>query len=128
MLLSAIPPRECDVESATGSLLEGSHDVPLNVLHVGVRVQDIRGCVDDPGMIDNQLSVFQMPDRLENDSPTRLVSDSAWNRRALESLTMYRALAAARSPEEFAPVHLRLQREWTFNGGFVSQFTITLCV
>jgi hypothetical protein len=128
MLLAAIPSRECDVENATGTLLEGSHDVPApNVLDVGVRIQDIRGCVDDPKMIDNQLPVFQMPDRRENDSPTRLVSDGAWNTRVLESLTMYRELSTARSPEEFAPVRLRFQREWTFNGGFVSRFTITFC-
>jgi hypothetical protein len=44
MLLAAIPSRECDVESATGSLLAGSHDVPApNVLGVGVRVENILG-------------------------------------------------------------------------------------
>jgi len=44
MFLAAIPSRECDVESATGSLGEASHDVPVpNVPYVGVRVQDIRG-------------------------------------------------------------------------------------
>jgi hypothetical protein len=54
MLHAAIFSRDCDVESATGSLLEGSHDVPApNVLDVGVRVLDIRGCDDDPKMIDN---------------------------------------------------------------------------
>ena len=42
-------------------------------------------------------------------------------RMALESLTMYGELSAARIPEEFAPVRLRLQREWTFNGRFVSR-------
>ena len=128
MLLSAIPSRDCDVESATGNLIEGLHDIPApNVLDIDVRVQDIRGCGDDSKMIDNQLFACQIADRLENDSPTSPVSDSAWNIRALESLTMYGELAAARSPEEFAPVHLKFQREWTFNGGFVSWFTVTFC-
>jgi hypothetical protein len=127
-LLTAIPSRESDVESATGNLLEGSHDVPaLNVLDVGVRVQNIRGCNDDPKMIDNILPVVQMPESLDNDSPTNLVSVSSWNRRVLESLTMYRELSTARIPEEFAPVRLRFEREWTFNGGFVSRFTVTFC-
>ena len=62
-----------------------------------------------------------MLDNLENESPTSLVFDSA--RRTFESLTIYYELSAARIPEEFAPVRLRLQREWTFNGGFVSRFT-----
>ena len=47
-------------------------------------------------------------------------------RMALESLTMYGELSAARIPEEFAPVRLRLQLEWTFNGGFVSRSTFML--
>jgi hypothetical protein len=68
----------------------------------------------------------QMPES-DNESPASPVSDSAWNRRALESLTMYRELSSARSPEEFAPVRLRFQHELTFNGGFVSRFTITSC-
>ena len=49
-----------------------------------------------------------------------------WYRMALESLTMYGELSAARIPEEFAPVRLRLQLEWTFNGGFVSRSTFML--
>jgi hypothetical protein len=68
-----------------------------------------------------------MQDSLDNESPARQVSDSAWNIRALESLTVYGELSTARTPEEFAPVRLRFQREWTFNGGFVSRFTITFC-
>ena len=82
---------------------EGSHDVPApNVL-------------------------VQTPDSHENDSPTSPVSDRAWNRRALELLTMYRELSAARIPEEFAPLRLRFQQELTFNGGVVSRFTIIFC-
>jgi len=49
-----------------------------------------------------------------------------WHRMAFESLTMYGELSTARIPEEFAPVHLRLQREWSFNRGFVSQFTMMI--
>jgi len=116
---------ECDIESATGPL-ERSHDVlASNVLDVRVRVQDIRGCDDDPKTIENRLPVVQMPDSFDNGSPTNPVSDRAWSIRALESLTMYRELSTARIPEEFAPVHLRFQREWTFNAGFVSRFSVT---
>ena len=46
------------------------------------------------------------------------------HRRALASLTMHDELSAARIPEEFGSVHMRLQQEWTFNGNFVSKFTI----
>jgi len=101
-MLAAIPSIECDVESATSSLREGSRDVPAP-----------------------NVPVVQMPDNLENESPTSNVSDSA--RRAWEYLTIYREISAARIPEEFAPVLLKLQREWTFNGGFVSRFTIIFC-
>jgi len=68
-----------------------------------------------------------MPENLDNESPASLVSDGAWYIKALESLTMYRELSTARSPEEFAPVRLRFQCELTFNGGFVSRLTITFC-
>jgi len=49
-----------------------------------------------------------------------------WHSKTLASLTVYGELFAAHTPEEFASVHTRLQQEWTFNGGFVSQFTINL--
>jgi len=62
-----------------------------------------------------------MPDRLENDFPTSPVSNSAWNRRALESLTMYRGLSTVRIPQEFVTVRLIFERKWTFDGGFVSR-------
>jgi hypothetical protein len=51
-----------------------------------------------------------------------------WHRRVLESFTMYGEISAARIPEEFAPVRMRFQREWTFNGGFVSRFIIMFCL
>ena len=51
-----------------------------------------------------------------------------WHRIAFESLTMYGELSAARTPEEFAAVRLRFQTEWTFNGGFVSRFTMMFCL
>ena len=54
-----------------------------------------------------------------------------WWRKALAFLTLYDELSAARTPEGFAAVRVRLQQEWIFNAGFVSQFTIvfflTLC-
>ena len=68
-----------------------------------------------------------MQDSLNNESPASPVLDRAWNIRALESLTMYRELSAAHIPEEFELVRLRFQRELTFNGAFVSRFTIMFC-
>jgi len=47
-----------------------------------------------------------------------------WQRRILAPFTMYGELSVACTPEEFAFVRTRLQREWTFDGGFVSRFTI----
>ena len=47
-----------------------------------------------------------------------------WYSRTLASVTVYGELLAARTLEEFALVHTRLQQEWTFNGGFVSLFTV----
>jgi len=49
-----------------------------------------------------------------------------WQSKILASFTMYGELSVACTSEEFAFVHTRLQREWTFNGGFVSPFTIML--
>jgi len=49
-----------------------------------------------------------------------------WYSRTLASLTVYGELLAARTSEEFVLVHTTLQQEWTFNGGFVSLFTIML--
>lgn len=47
-----------------------------------------------------------------------------WQRRILAFFTMYGELSVACTPEEFAFVRTRLQREWAFDGGFVSRFTI----
>jgi len=44
--------------------------------------------------------------------------------RFLAPLTMYGELSAARTPEDFASVRTRFQHEWTFDGGFVSRYTI----
>ena len=51
------------------------------------------------------------------------VGPSPWYRMALDSLTMCELSGAHSIPEEFAPVRLRLQLEWIFNGGFVSRST-----
>jgi hypothetical protein len=77
-------------------------------------------CDNAPKMIDNRFPVVQMPDSLDNDPRASPAS-------VLESLTMYGELSAARTPEEFALVRSRFQREWTFNGGFVSRFTVKCC-
>jgi hypothetical protein len=60
-----------------------------------------------------------------NEEPA-VTANLPWHSRTLASVTVYGELFAARTPEEFASVHTRLQQEWTFNGGFVSQFTINL--
>jgi len=49
-----------------------------------------------------------------------------WHGMTLASVTVYGELFSARTTEEFASVHMRLQQEWTFNGSFVSLFTIML--
>ena len=43
-----------------------------------------------------------------------------WYRKTLAFLTLYDELSAARTPERFAAVRVRLQQEWIFNAGFVS--------
>jgi hypothetical protein len=40
---------------------------------------------------------------------------------------MYGELSAARFAEEFSPVRARLQQEWMFDAGFVSEFPIVFC-
>ena len=47
----------------------------------------------------------------------------SWYSRTFASLTIYGELSIARTPEEFALVHRRLQQEWKFDGGFVSQIS-----
>jgi len=58
-----------------------------------------------------------------NEEPGISVS-TPWQSRILASLTMYGELSDACTSEEFAFVRTRLQREWIFNGTFVSPFTI----
>jgi hypothetical protein len=60
-----------------------------------------------------------------NEEPA-ITATLPWHSKTLASLTVYGELFAARTPGEFAIVHTRLQQEWTFNGGFVSLFTIML--
>jgi hypothetical protein len=64
--------------------------------------------------------------RPESNEESAITVTLPWHGRTLASLTVYGELHAARAPEEFALVHTRLQQEWTFNGGFVSLFTIRL--
>jgi hypothetical protein len=58
-----------------------------------------------------------------NEEPA-ITATLPWYSRTLASLTVYGELLAACTPVQFALVHTRLQQEWTFNGGFVSLFTI----
>jgi hypothetical protein len=55
-----------------------------------------------------------------NEEPAVSIS-LPWQRRILAFFTMYGELSVACAPEEFAFVRTRLQREWTFDGGFVSR-------
>ena len=47
-----------------------------------------------------------------------------WYSKTLAFFTMYDELSDALTPKEFGLVRARLQQEWTFDGGFVSWFTI----
>jgi hypothetical protein len=77
-----------------------------------------------PSVREEEMSTVSLPNGEQID-----IASLPWHSWALESFTMYRELSAARSPEEFARVRLRFQREWTFNGGFVSRSTIIfLCL
>ena len=65
-----------------------------------------------------------MTARPQPNEESAITATLPWHGRTLASLTVYGELFAACTPEEFALVHTRLQQEWTFNGGFVSLFTI----
>jgi len=53
-----------------------------------------------------------------NEEPA-IIAALSWQSRTLAFLTMYGKLSAALTPEEFVLVRMRLQQEWTFDGGFV---------
>ena len=56
-----------------------------------------------------------------NEEPTTTTT-VPWHS-VLSSFTLYGELSVACTPEQFTLVRTRLQQEWTFDGGFVSQFT-----
>ena len=58
-----------------------------------------------------------------NEEPV-LTATLPWHGKTLASLTIYGEISVARIPEEFASLRMRLQQEWTFNGGIVSRFSI----
>ena len=64
-----------------------------------------------------------MTDSQPNEEPTTTVP---WHGRTLSSFTLYGELSVACTSEEYASVRSRLQLEWSFDGGFVSRFTIAL--
>jgi hypothetical protein len=78
------------------------------------------GVSDDGGPIYGE-GMTAPPRPTEEPTATAL---SPWYIRALVHLTVYSALCAARIPEDFLPVHTRLQQEWAFNACFVSRFTM----
>jgi len=49
-----------------------------------------------------------------------------WYRKTLAFLTLYDEISAARTPEGFAAVRVKLQQEWIFNAGFVSRFFLVV--
>jgi len=59
-----------------------------------------------------------------NEEATTTTTSQSWYGRPLASLTFYGELSIASTPEEFALVRARLQQELTFDGGFVSRFTV----
>jgi len=64
------------------------------------------------------LTAFPRP----NEEPT--VTIPPLLARALAFFTMYSALCAACTREDFARVRTRLQLEWSFDGGFVSRYYV----
>ena len=74
---------------------------------------------DDGSPASEGMAAYPRP----NEEPAISVS-IPWQSRILASLTMYGELSDACTPEGFAFVRTRLEREWTFNGTFVSPFTI----
>ena len=61
-----------------------------------------------------------------NEEPTTTTSP-ALAYKILSSSTLYGELSVASTQEQFASVRARLHQEWSFNGGFVSRFTIVTC-
>jgi len=59
-----------------------------------------------------------------SEEPT--ITTLPWYSRTLASLTLYDELSNACTPDEFATVRTRLEKEWSFNGGFVSRSKIVL--
>ena len=79
-----------------------------------------RSCISNGGpSIRGGMTAHPQP----NEEPA-ITATLPWYSKTLASLTVYGELFAARTPGEFAIVHTRLQQEWTFNGGFVSLFTL----
>ena len=64
-------------------------------------------------------------DSRPNGEPTTTTTVS-WHVRTLSSFALYGELSVAFTPEEFASVRSRLQKEWSFDGGFVSRFITVL--
>ena len=63
---------------------------------------------------------------IPNEGPGPLVAATMpMHLKMLASLTVYGELCDADLSEDFAPVRMRLQQEWTFDGGFVSNPSIT---
>ena len=75
---------------------------------------------DDPRVCEG-VAAFPLP----NEEPA-VTAPLPRHWRILAFLTMYYELSVACTPEDFAFVRTRLQHEWTFDGGFVSRFTIIL--
>jgi hypothetical protein len=83
-----------------------------------------RPCVSNDGpSIRGGMTARPQPN--VNEEPT-ITATLPWHGRTLASVTVYGELFTARTSEEFASVHTRLQQEWIFNGSFVGLFTIML--
>jgi hypothetical protein len=79
-----------------------------------------RSCMsNDEPSIRGEITARPQP----NEEPD-ITATLPWHSKTLASLTVYGELFATCTPGEFAIVHRRLQQEWTFNGGFVSLFTL----
>ena len=73
-------------------------------------------------VFDDRPEGMAIPPR--RDEEPAVTTTLPWYGRTFASLTIYGELSVARTPEEFALLRRRLQQEWKFNGGFVSQLSI----
>lgn len=102
------------------SLISMLHAIATNPTFSQFNLVNYSSMSDDP-----PVRGERMTGSLPNEAQTT-TNNPALVRRTLSFFTLYDELSAACTQEEFVPVRVRLQQEWSFNGGLVSQFTAVL--